>query len=111
MIPLPTIMKQIKQISPAEAFTGILLGDHLSCNLIKFLITGGSGLRHWTFFLHTSLLLLLLHFTQVDILQPDQVRLDNILLFPDFPWPGSVSSTEEAAAQQHASDHGAGRHL
>ena len=66
LIPLPTIMKQIKQISPGEAFTGILLGDHLSCNSIKFLITGGRGLRHRTFLLHTSLLLLL-HLTQVDI--------------------------------------------
>ena len=69
MIPLQTIMKQIKQISPAEAFTGILLGLsslYLSCNLIKFLITGGRGLRHRTFLLHTSLLLLL-HLTQVDI--------------------------------------------
>lgn len=69
MIPLKTIMKQIKQISPAEAFTGILPGDHLSCNLIKLLITGGRGLAHRTFLLHTSLLLLL-HFTQVDIPPP-----------------------------------------
>ena len=71
-------MKQIKQIWPAEAFTGILLGDHLSCNLIKFLITGGRGLRglrHRTVLLQTSLLLLLLHFTQVDrqTTRPDQI--------------------------------------
>ena len=79
-------MKQIKQIWPAEAFTGILLGDHLSCNLIKFLITGGRGLRglrHRTVLLQTSLLLLLLHFTQVDILQPDQIRSHSTL--PRFP--------------------------
>ena len=71
MIPLQTIMKQIKQISPAEAFTGILLGEHLSCNLIKFLITGwrGLGRADRTFLLHTFLLLLL-HLTQVDIPQP-----------------------------------------
>ena len=69
MFPLETIVKQIKQILPAEAFTGILLGDHLSCNSIKFLIPGGRGLRHRTFLQHTPLLLLLLllHFTQVDI--------------------------------------------
>ena len=68
-------MKQIKQISPAEAFTGILLGDHLSCNLIKLLITGGRGLAHRTFLLHTSLLLLLLHFTQVDILHTSALQI------------------------------------